>query len=145
MNLHVLSVFAHIVAAIVLVGYGLFWAVMVAAARREPVSEAERAQLLDITRRTRWPLSGGKLSIPAVGWLVLVAAVVTGVLCFPARFSLDRLLDGGTANVVLVAKLVLVVVLAACLPKVASARVWPAFVALAVTLATVAASVFLIR
>jgi uncharacterized membrane protein len=145
MNSYVLSVFAHIVASVVLVGYGLFWAVMAAAARREPVSDSERARLLDITRRARWPLSGGKLSLPAVGWLVLIGVVVTGALCFSARFSLDRLFDGGRANVVLIAKLVFVVVLAVCLPKVASTRVWPAFVSLAVALTTVVASVFLIR
>jgi hypothetical protein len=145
MSFYVLFVYAHIVVAIVLVGYALFWTVMVAAARREPVSDAERAGLLDVTRRATWPLSGGKLSLKAVGWLLLIAVAAAGVLSFPARFSLDRLLDGSTAGSALLAKVALFAVLAVCFSKLGSVRAWPAFVALAAALASVVASVLLIR
>jgi hypothetical protein len=145
MSLYVLFVWAHIVSAVVLVGYALFWTVMVAAARREPVSVEQRAGFLDITRRAAWPLSGGKLSLKAVGWLLLVAVAVTGILCFPTRFSLERLFGGSVPSMALLAKIVLLAVLAACFSKLGSLRAWPAFVGLAAALASVVASVLLIR
>lgn len=145
MSLYVLFVYAHIVTAVVLVGYALFWVVMSAAAKREPVSEAERARLIDTARNARWPLSGGKLSLKAVGWLLLIAVAVTGALAFPARFSLERLFSGATPGNAMLAKAVLAVVFVACLPKLGTTRVPPAVIALAAVLASVAASVLLIR
>jgi hypothetical protein len=145
MSLYVLFVYAHIVTAVVLAGYALFWVVMSAAARREPISDAERARLIDMARNARWPLSGGKLSLKAVGWLLLIAVVVTGALSFPARFSLERLLAGGTAGNAMLAKIVLVAVFVACLPKLGTTRVPPAVIALAAVLASVVASVLVVR
>ena len=142
---YVLTVYAHIVAAILLVGYGLFWVVMTTATRRQRIDAAEQARLLASTRRAAWPLGGGKLTLPLIGWLVLIAAAITGVLCLPDSFVMSQLFGGQEYGTLLLAKLVLVAVLIACFPRLGSGPTWVAYVSLASMLAIVALSVLVVR
>src|SRR5690606_37824447 len=97
---------AHILAAIFLVGYGLFWTVMSAAVRRE--SATDRAQLLEVAAHARWPLAGNKISLSGIGWLVLAAVVLTGGLALPHGFALSDLFSGTKYSSLLLTKLVLI-------------------------------------
>jgi hypothetical protein len=142
---YALIVYAHIVAAILLVGYGLFWVVMTTATRRQRIDAAEQSRLPDVTRRAAWPLGGGKLTLPRIGWLGLIAAAITGVLCLPDAFAVGQLFSGQEYGTLLLAKLVLVAVLIACFPRLGSGPTWVAWVSLASTVAIVALSVLVVR
>ena len=146
MNVQLVILFTHVVAAIFLVGYALFWAIMTTVARRE-VAGPESSRLLDVAAGARWPLAANKLSLVAAGWLVLVAAAVTGILAAPAGFSAGDLVSGGKFSSLLLAKLVLLVVLALSFLRLGapSNAPWLAHARLLVVLAIVVVSALLIR
>lgn len=142
---YALTVYAHIVAAILLVGYGLFWVVMTTATRRQPIDAAEQSRLLGITRRAAWPLGGGKLTLPLIGWLFLLGSLITGALCLPDSFSLSGLFSGQEYATLLLAKLALAVLLIVCFPRLGSGPTWVAYLSLASMLVIVALSVLVVR
>ena len=82
MGLAWLSAYAHVVATVLLAGYMLYWVVMTAAIRSQRAGDSDR--LLDLVRGGRWPPVGVprsmRLPLPALGWLFLLALLLTGVL-----------------------------------------------------------------
>ena len=83
MGLYPLSAFAHLFLAVLVTGYALFWAILALALRRSPRA-AETAALLATAAEARWPhrLVPWRLRLPlsVVGWLLLAAALATGLL-----------------------------------------------------------------
>jgi hypothetical protein len=142
---YALIVFAHVVAAILLVGYSLFWVVMTTATRRQPIAAAEQARLLDLTRRAAWPLGGGKLTLPLIGWLVLIGGAITGALSLPDWFAVGELFSGQEYSTLLLAKFALVAVVIGCFHRLGSGPTWVAYLSLASTLAIVVLSVLVVR
>lgn len=106
MGLYQFGAFVHLVGAVLLIGYLLFWAIMgLALGRRFPPEQVR--SYLDIVAAARWPHVGVpwhlRLPWPMVGWAMLAAMIVTGALLLlvgPVGF------DG-----VMIAKLVVVVLL----------------------------------
>ena len=79
MNLTFIAIYAHLVGAVLLVGYCLFWALVTAATWREyPGSPAE--QLLQAAKAAAWPLPGYPLKLPLIGWLIVALVVGSGAL-----------------------------------------------------------------
>lgn len=97
MGLAWLAAYAHVVATVVLVGYMLYWVVMTTAIRSERTGES--ARMLDLVRGGRWPPVGVprnlRLPFPALGWVFLLALLLTGVLML---ISADRTWDAWLAG-----------------------------------------------
>lgn len=77
-----LAAYLHLVFTIFLVGYALYWAIMVVSLRRDlPPGEIDR--LLGIAHRSRWPHVGVpwryRLPLPIVGWGFLGVLLLTGL------------------------------------------------------------------
>lgn len=136
-------VYMHVVGAILLVGYALFWTVMTAAARRE-FAPAQAGELLAITRTAPWPLSGGKLNIATVGWLLLIFVLATGVASLPEGFSLGDMLGSRFGRLLLV-KLILVAALVGAFHALKPTSRLAPFICLGLTLAVIVASALLVR
>lgn len=120
MSWPLLGVYAHLVLAVLLVGYALFWWIM-ATVLSGGHGDAEARRLLATTADSRWPpaIVPGRLRIGLVwvGWVFLALLFVTGGALLEARgISVRRLLAGDPAPAPLTAplalKLGLVVVLA---------------------------------
>lgn len=83
MDAYRLIVYLHIVLAIVLMGMGLFWLVMLAALRQR-FQPAEVGEWLQEARGARWPHvvvpRSLRLPLPWVSWLLVVALLLSGVL-----------------------------------------------------------------
>jgi hypothetical protein len=83
MDAYRLIVYVHIVLAIVLMGMGLFWLVMLVALRQR-FGNAEADQWLGETRGARWPHvvvpRALRLPLPWVSWLLVVALLASGLL-----------------------------------------------------------------
>jgi hypothetical protein len=114
-------VFLHLVAAVLLVGYALFWVVMAWSDSGEREDKETRGYLR-IAGEAAWPSS--RLPRPfralvfGVGWLFLGAMIVTGLLLLELRGISIRSGPGGAwlesrFGVILVVKLGLVGALAA--------------------------------
>lgn len=78
-----LAAFFHILMAILVVGYCLFWAIMARALGRDrDAAEVERH--LRTVARARWPHVvvpyRWRLPLPMVGWLLLLGAAASGTL-----------------------------------------------------------------
>jgi hypothetical protein len=79
----VVAAFLHLVFTVFLVGYALYWAVMVVSLRRtfDPV---ETDRLLEIANRARWPHVVVpwrlRLPLPFMAWGFLAILLVTGVV-----------------------------------------------------------------
>lgn len=137
-------VYAHVVGAILLVGYCLFWLVMTTATHRE-FAGSDALHLLQAARAATWPLPGMKLTLPVIGWLLLVFVSVAGLLCLPDGFSMNQLISGQTFSTLLLTKGILLVALVACMPRLGIARTPLALLSLALVLAIVVTSAFLVR
>jgi hypothetical protein len=137
-------VYAHVVGAILVVGYCLFWAVMTTAARRQFAS-ADALRFLRAARSAAWPLPGKKPTLALIGWLLLIFVAVVGVLCLPDGYSMGRLISGERFSTLLSIKLVLSAALVACFPWLGVSRVPLAIASLGLALAVVVTSTLLVR
>ncbi len=83
MDLYRLAAFAHLVLAVLVTGYLLFWAIMALALRRVCAPGEVEAHLATVAA-ARWPHvvvpRRFRLPLPTVGWLLLGAAIASGVL-----------------------------------------------------------------
>jgi hypothetical protein len=76
------AAYLHLVFTMFLIGYALYWTIMVVSLRRDlPPPETER--LLEIANRSRWPHVVVpwrlRLPLPVVGWGLLGILVITGL------------------------------------------------------------------
>jgi hypothetical protein len=82
------SAYLHLVLSVFLVGYVLYWAIMVVALRRSG-DGAETQRLLTVASHARWPHVVVpwklRLPLPYVGWAFLVILVATGGLLTAAQ------------------------------------------------------------
>jgi hypothetical protein len=82
MDLYRISVYAHLFLAIILVGLGLFWFIMLVALRQK-FDAAETERLLRVANAARWPHVAVpyklRLPLPFMTWAVLVLLAVTGI------------------------------------------------------------------
>ncbi len=75
------AAYLHLVLTVFLVGYVLYWVVMVVALRRR-CDPAETRRLLAVANRARWPHVlpwGLRLPLPFVGWGVVLILLATGL------------------------------------------------------------------
>lgn len=76
-----IAAFLHVVSAVLLTGYALFWVVMAVTLEREEPADSKR--LLAVVGASRWPPVGPyrfRLPLPLVGWGIIVALALTGTL-----------------------------------------------------------------
>lgn len=83
MGLYQFGAFVHLVGAVLLIGYLLFWAIMgLALGRRFEPAEVRR--YLDVVASARWPHVAVpwhlRLPWPMVGWVMLAVMILTGAL-----------------------------------------------------------------
>jgi hypothetical protein len=102
---NVVAAFLHLVFTVFLVGYALYWAIMVVSLRRT-FDPAETDGLLEIANRARWPHVVVpwrlRLPLPFMGWGFLGGLLITGLV----------LVAGHGFDMVLALKVALVVVFA---------------------------------
>lgn len=81
-----LVAYAHLVGAVLVVGYALFWAIMAWGSEREP-DRREAQRLLGLTAASRWPYVPKRLrpSLTGLGWGFLALMGVTGAALLAAR------------------------------------------------------------
>jgi hypothetical protein len=95
MDTYKLSVFAHLVLAIVLVGQALFWFIM-SVALRQRFDKVETERYLAIVNGARWPhvVVPYNLRIPLslMSWLVIGLLVATGFLLLVFRAAPENVL-----------------------------------------------------
>jgi hypothetical protein len=144
MNLTFIAIYAHLVGAVLLVGYLLFWALVTAATWREYAgSPAE--QLLQAAKAAAWPLPGYPLRLPLIGWLILALVVGSGALVIVTGASAAGSLGDETTNLLRGIKYVVLAVLVACMIRLGSSRAPLAWLCLSLALIIVALSAQLIR
>ena len=94
MNWYLVDVYAHVLAAIFLVGYALFWAIVALAT---PAGDpGDTSAFLTRVARSPWPPKGipspVRLSLCNLGWAALVVLGATGASLLVYRgWSLERL------------------------------------------------------
>lgn len=151
MTVSMVSAFLHLVGGVLLAGYALFWVVMARGLERD-VDRRESTRLLRVINHSRWPPGPAplRLPMPVLGWLLLGALVVTGVLLVGARATpldttggaTDLLADG--IGPVFAWKLALFAALVAGhLVATARPRLWIAYVNGTLVLAIVVVSALL--
>ena len=83
-----LSALLHIVAAVLLVGLALFWAIMLWSLRQRCAPD-EVQRLLGVLNTARWPHVvvpyALRVRLPWMPWLVLAALLITGLICLQTR------------------------------------------------------------
>ncbi|TAK55102.1 MAG: hypothetical protein EPO25_04910 [Gammaproteobacteria bacterium] len=83
MDLYRISVFAHLLLAVLFVGLALYWLIMLVALRRQ-YDPQRLAVYLDAARCARWPHVGVpaslRLPLPWMAWLALVGLAGTGIV-----------------------------------------------------------------
>jgi hypothetical protein len=88
------AAYLHLVFTMFLVGYVLYWAVMVVSLRRD-LAPAETERLLEIANRSRWPHLAVpwrlRLPLPLMAWGFLVILLITG-LALIASYGFGALL-----------------------------------------------------
>ena len=144
MNLTFIAIYAHLVGAVLLVGYVLFWALVTAATWRE-YSGSTAEQLLQAAKSAAWPLPGYPLSLPLIGWLILAVVVGSGVLAIVSGASAAGSLGVEALHMLRGVKFALVVVLAGCMTRFGSSRATLTWLSLSLALLIVAMSAQLIR
>lgn len=114
MGWYQIDAFLHLLAAMLLTGYALFWAVMAASLARA-VRPRDLGHHLGLVRTSRWPHVAvpqrWRLRLPVIGWLLITGVALTGVLAglFAHSVAVGGL--GGAMSPLLALKLVLFVVL----------------------------------
>jgi hypothetical protein len=100
---YLLAVYTHIVVAIFLMGYMLFWTIIVGSlAQRYEAPEATR--LLRLIQQSSWPPKGlpasYRIKFSGLGWIALLVLIATGMIILAYReiswqavFSKDFLLS----------------------------------------------------
>jgi hypothetical protein len=82
------AAYVHLVLTMFLVGYVLYWAVMIAALRGD-FAPAETARLLEIANRSRWPHVVVpwrlRLPLPFMAWGFLGVLALTGLALIASR------------------------------------------------------------
>jgi hypothetical protein len=100
-----LAAYLHLVFTMFLIGYVLYWAIMVVSLRRDLVP-AESARLLEVANRSRWPHVVVpwrlRLPLPFMGWGFLAVLAITGLVLM-AGYGLGALLALKLALVVIFA------------------------------------------
>jgi hypothetical protein len=85
---NVVAAFLHLVFTVFLVGYALYWAIMVVSLRRS-FDPAETDRLLDIANRARWPhvVVPWRLRVPLpfIAWGFLGLLLITGLVLVPGH------------------------------------------------------------
>ena len=137
-------VYAHVVGAVLFVGYFLFWALITTATWRE-FSGSGAARLLQAARTAAWPLPGYKLSLPLIGWLLLIFMAGSGVLVIMSDASVAGSFSTETIHALRGVKTLLLVALVACMPRLGASRAPLAVLSLVLVLSIVAVSAQLIR
>lgn len=137
-------VYAHVVGAVFFVGYFLFWALLTTATWRE-FSGTAAERLLQAARAAAWPLPGYKLSLPLIGWLLLIFMVGSGVLVIVSGTPVTGSLSTEMIHALRGVKAFLLVALVACMPRLGASRAPLAVMSLALALLIVAVSAQLIR
>ncbi|MDX6749584.1 hypothetical protein SH611_07190 [Geminicoccaceae bacterium 1502E] len=116
MGWYQLDALVHLVASLLVTGYTLFWAIMALALGRT-ARPVEAARLLGVVRDSRWPHVivpwSLRLRLPTVGWLLLAATALSGVLAGLLGHSVAVGGMGGAMTPLLALKLVLFVALVA--------------------------------
>jgi hypothetical protein len=142
MDLYRLTVFVHIVFAILLVGLALFWLIMrTALGHRSDAGDSTR--LLDVAHGARWPHVvipyAWRLPLPWVAWAVFLVLCGTGIAGLVIRGTTPQ-------GPLWMTKLALVAAIALIL-LVTTRRLRPALIGayFALTLATIAVSGWIIR
>jgi hypothetical protein len=99
------AAYLHLVFAMFLVGYVLYWAIMVVSLGRD-LAPPETERLLGIANRSRWPHVlvpwRLRLPLPLMGWGFLAMLVITGLVLM-ASYALGPLLVLKVALVLLFA------------------------------------------
>ncbi len=144
MNLTFIAIFAHLVGAVLLVGYFLFWALVTAATWREH-SGSTAEQLLQAAKAAAWPLPGYPLRLPLIGWLILALVVGSGVLMLISSEFAAGSFGVEMTNLLRGIKFVLLIVLVACMTRLGSSRPALSWLSLSLVLLIVAVSAQLIR
>jgi hypothetical protein len=89
-----LAAYLHLVFTMFLIGYALYWAIMVASLRRD-FAPSETARLLEVAHRSRWPHVlvpwRLRLPLPLMGWGFLAVLAITGSILM-AAYGLGALL-----------------------------------------------------
>lgn len=89
-----LAAYLHLVFTMFLIGYVLYWAIMVVSLRRD-LAPAASARLLETANRSRWPHVlvpwRLRLPLPFMGWGFLAVLAVTGLVLM-ASYGLGTLL-----------------------------------------------------
>ena len=100
-----LAAYLHLVFTMFLIGYVLYWAIMVVSLRRD-LAPAESARLLETANRSRWPHVlvpwRLRLPLPFMSWGFLAVLAVTGLVLM-AGYGLGTLLALKLALVVIFA------------------------------------------
>jgi hypothetical protein len=100
-----LAAYLHLVFTMFLVGYALYWAIMVLALRRD-FAPSEAARLLEIANHSRWPHVlvpwRLRLPLPFMGWGFLAILLITG-LALTASHGFEAMLTLKLALVLLFA------------------------------------------
>ncbi len=142
MGTYQLAALAHLVLAILVTGYALFWAIMALALRRT-FSAAETEAHLATVAAARWPHVAVpwryRLPLPILGWLLIAAAVLSGLLVG----ALGGQRELGLAF--LLKLLVLAAVIGVHLPLARRPRPLPAWLGLPLVLLVLVLSVPLVR
>jgi hypothetical protein len=99
------AAYLHLVFTMFLVGYVLYWAIMVVSLGRD-LAAPETERLLGIANRSRWPHVlvpwRLRLPLPLMGWGFLAVLVITGLVLM-ASYALGPLLALKVALVLLFA------------------------------------------
>ncbi|MGH6896768.1 MAG: hypothetical protein ACREJ5_09510 [Geminicoccaceae bacterium] len=99
------AAYLHLVFTMFLIGYVLYWAIMVVSLRRD-FAPPETMRLLGIASRSRWPHVlvpwRLRLPLPLMGWGFLAVLVITGLVLM-ASYRLDLILALKVALVLLFA------------------------------------------
>lgn len=137
-------IYAHLVGAVIFVGYFLFWALLTTASWREFPGEKAK-ELLQLARAASWPLPGFQPSLRLIGWLLALFLVVTGVLAILAGAPASGSFSTETVHAMRGVKVLLLGVLVVLMPRLGSSRPQLAVFSLVLALLIVVISAQLIR
>jgi hypothetical protein len=82
MSWYLLSVYLHILATVLWVGYALFWTIMIGSLRKS-FDAKESTRLVNLVNQALWPPepvpAPYRVKFPGIGWAALFVLVVTGI------------------------------------------------------------------